>query len=113
MKLTLIAALLAFSSIAQAQSEDAVLFDDAKAVVSAGFKDPSSAQFRNLRTVELTSAIAVCGEVNAKNSYGGYVGFVQFSKVNKLSWANIKNGSSSDRLVDVTCRTGEFAHLAK
>lgn len=41
--------------------------------------DPSSAQFR---TVHLGASevrpVAVCGEVNAKNQFGGYVGYRRF-----------------------------------
>ena len=36
--------------------------------------DPESAQFRNLEL----AGDAVCGEVNAKNGFGGYVGFQPF-----------------------------------
>ena len=38
--------------------------------VEAGLKDRSSAEFRNQK--------GFCGEVNAKNSYGGYSGFERF-----------------------------------
>jgi hypothetical protein len=45
-------------------------------MVAAQLKDPASAQFRG---VELNSAgTAACGQVNAKNSFGGYVGFQEF-----------------------------------
>ncbi len=37
-------------------------------------KDPDSASFRN----ERRGKMAVCGEVNAKNSFGGYVGYRRF-----------------------------------
>lgn len=36
--------------------------------------DPESAQFRNVRG----HGVAICGEVNAKNKLGGYVGYKQF-----------------------------------
>ena len=38
--------------------------------VKANLKDPDSAEFRNQR--------GMCGEVNAKNSFGGYNGFKRF-----------------------------------
>lgn len=41
--------------------------------VVAGLKDPDSAQFRN--------QYGVCGEVNAKNALGGYVGYRRFIAV--------------------------------
>jgi hypothetical protein len=40
--------------------------------------DPFSAQFRNVRVVANEQYEVVCGEMNAKNLYGGYVGFVDF-----------------------------------
>lgn len=42
-------------------------------------RDPGSAQFRNLYA--LTRGMgddSVCGEINAKNAYGAYVGFSMF-----------------------------------
>lgn len=43
-------------------------------------KDPESAQFRNMyiKKTESEGLYAVCGELNAKNSMGGYVGFKPF-----------------------------------
>ena len=45
-----------------------------KAFIVSTLKDPESARFRNVQV----KWEAVCGEVNAKNSYGGYVGFRRF-----------------------------------
>lgn len=42
-------------------------------------KDPGSAQFRNVRLQPHLQGAVVCGEINAKNSYGGYVGFTRFA----------------------------------
>lgn len=59
--------------------------DGEKAVISetteklkAAMKDPDSTKFRNVRLVDFAQGKLVCGEVNSKNSYGGYVGFKQF-----------------------------------
>lgn len=46
----------------------------AKTAVADQMKDPSSAQFREVRRVD----DAVCGEVNGKNSFGAYSGFQRF-----------------------------------
>lgn len=50
-----------------------------------GLKDPDSAKFRNLYEVagmkDDSGNHAVCGEVNAKNSYGGYVGYRRFMQL--------------------------------
>jgi hypothetical protein len=46
-----------------------------KAGVAKDLKDPESARFGDsFRAVESSGAIIVCGYVNAKNSYGGYIG---------------------------------------
>lgn len=43
-------------------------------------KDPESAQFQNWHYVKASkkSPATFCGEVNAKNSFGGYTGFKRF-----------------------------------
>lgn len=53
--------------------------DAAKKLVANRLRDPSSAQFRNVQVVKQQDGTsAVCGEVNGKNAYGGYVGFQSF-----------------------------------
>lgn len=66
------ALLLIFSLATLACAQEA----EFKAQVVNQLKDPDSAQFRNLRVV--SGGAALCGEVNAKNSYGGYTGFKSF-----------------------------------
>jgi uncharacterized membrane protein YagU involved in acid resistance len=46
--------------------------------VANQMKDPNSAEFRNWHAFQSQQGLLVCGEVNAKNSYGGYVGFTHF-----------------------------------
>ena len=46
-------------------------------------KDPDSAQFKNLRLSKGKGGEALCGEFNAKNSYGGYIGFRPFAVTEK------------------------------
>lgn len=50
--------------------------DELKARVRAALKDPDSAVFKDVRHVG--GGRALCGQVNAKNSYGGYSGFRLF-----------------------------------
>ena len=57
-----------------------------------GLKDPDSAKFQNLRIADFDGGKVVCGEINAKNSYGGYVGYKRF--VAGTSAATIYNTSS-------------------
>ena len=82
------------------------LINEAKAAISHDLKDPSSAQFRNIwiaYEAEIDKS-TVCGEVNAKNSFGAYVGFAQFAyRVKTLK--GIKNGSDGyqSTMVDLFC----------
>ncbi|ATC26499.1 hypothetical protein [Caulobacter vibrioides] len=48
-----------------------------KDLAAAGLRDPSSAQFRDVRA----RGDVVCGEVNGKNGFGAYVGFRRFISV--------------------------------
>lgn len=50
----------------------------AKNVMADTLKDPVSAQFRNIRLVQYLNGAVICGQMNGKNSYGGYVGFRDF-----------------------------------
>ena len=54
------------------------VMEKAKEATAGSLKDPGSAQFRNVRVTKYGDKRVVCGEVNGKNSYGGYVGFVPF-----------------------------------
>ena len=55
------------------------MFSQAKSVVKYRLKDSESAKFRNLRMSKTHSGgDIVKGEVNAKNSFGGYAGFEKF-----------------------------------
>jgi len=65
----------AAESVEQASGPDAEMVEIrlnrmAREFVLAGLRDPGSAQFRN--------QTGVCGEVNAKNSMGGYTGHRRF-----------------------------------
>lgn len=44
---------------------------------SSSLKDPVSAQFRNIKL--LADGTSICGEINGKNTFGGYVGFRIFA----------------------------------
>jgi len=49
----------------------------ATALVRERLKDPESARIRNVRVMKDGGAL-VCGEVNARNSFGGYTGYGHF-----------------------------------
>jgi hypothetical protein len=41
-------------------------------------KDPDSAHFRNVHAFQSQKGLIICGEINAKNAFGGYVGYSHF-----------------------------------
>lgn len=51
-------------------------YDQARDLVAAQLKDPDSAEFGNLRPGK---GKVVCGEVNARNSFGGFAGMTPFA----------------------------------
>ena len=59
-------------------NNEAAAIKQAQRAVADSLKDPMSAQFRNVRMVPYGPGSVICGEVNGKNSYGGYVGFKRF-----------------------------------
>lgn len=62
--------------------------------LTQSFKDPESVRYRE---VYMSKSGALCGEVNAKNSMGGYAGFEEFytsgGKIVLLSARQIAEGS--------------------
>jgi hypothetical protein len=71
----------------------------AKATVTAKLKDPTSAQFTDMKramrpSVKGNPLDTICGLVNAKNSYGSYQGPVRFVYFVDDGEANIASGSS-------------------
>lgn len=72
----------------------------ARSAVAATLADPGSAQFRNLRTSrvhsEQGSALhSVCGEVNSRNHFGGYVGYQPFLYVLQRARSPAEQASDS------------------
>jgi hypothetical protein len=51
--------------------------DQAQDTVRAALRDPSSAEFRQVRRCSGDRAVVI-GEVNARNGFGGYTGFTHF-----------------------------------
>ena len=57
---------------------DELLIEETKGLMRDRLKDPDSAKFRNIKVVDTPEGKFVCGEMNAKNSLGGYVGYKPF-----------------------------------
>lgn len=50
-----------------------------QSAVADTLRDPESARFRSVRVIrEADGSDALCGELNAKNAYGGYIGYEPF-----------------------------------
>lgn len=83
--------------------DDWVTLPSARQLVSDKMTDPASAQFRNDRLINFDWH---CGEVNAKNSMGGYVGYKRFisgrlSKVVYLENKGVVGEESTEEFIRV------------
>ena len=72
-------------SPSNASRANAFNVEKAKAMIADQLSDPDSAKYRNLFISEFeegkgtaASLLSLCGEVNAKNSMGGYTGYRRF-----------------------------------
>jgi len=64
--------------------KEAMAFEESvKKILADKMKDPLSVQFRNIRQDRVGPKMAtrLCGEFNAKNSYGAYTGFKYFAAI--------------------------------
>lgn len=106
MRLILAAGLLLVAATASAEDQQQI--ELAKKIAVYDLKDPDSAQFRNLWVRNTGKDYVVCGEINAKNSYGGYVGYQQFYVIVGAKSTVIKRGDRvMDQLVDTVCKAKE------
>lgn len=102
--------------------QDAAAIDERKAVLTeverfktaltSGFKDPSSAQFKNVVAYGVAKPLHIaflCGQVNAKNSYGAYIGFKRFfmigTSVSEVE--DSRNGPVINEMWPTTCNGAE------
>lgn len=72
----------------------------AMARLSSALYDADSAQYRNVRVTETGF---VCGEINAKNKMGGYVGFTRFMDRKGMSAPFV------DPMVEYTPQADDYA----
>jgi len=73
MALILVGGLVAYVIYMRGYSEEA----KAKAEIRRRMKDPDSVVFRDVHYPDILKE-EVCGEFNAKNGFGGYVGYKRF-----------------------------------
>jgi hypothetical protein len=65
-------------SAAAARFKDAELLTRARQVIASVMRDPDSVLFRGLTLKKAGDIRFVCGEYNAKNGFGAYVGYRRF-----------------------------------
>jgi hypothetical protein len=75
--LAVLACAICFTAMGKTDST-AAFVQQAKADVANGSTDPGTVQFRKLFLATFGSKPVLCGEINAKNQFGGYVGFRLF-----------------------------------
>ncbi len=92
---------LMFSFVAFADQPPKVNPEEIRAGLHDKLKDPYSAQFKNVRFSNGSGGVwVVCGEVNSKNSYGGYAGYTKFRGIAM---------QEEDKVVYHIVDVGEFA----
>ena len=70
--------LMKIESIAFGERSDDEIIERIKENVRGKLRDPDSAEFRRVTLKREEEAIYACGQVNAKNAFGGYTGFKWF-----------------------------------
>lgn len=87
-----------------APAADEAFIEASKDKVREMLKDPESAQFSNIYVTQNGGSPSVCGFVNAKNSYGGYVGKIRFVASPDIAtiWANTKSDISHG-IIETIC----------
>lgn len=80
---------------------DELKYGDAMDAVRAELARPDGAKFRNIRSRQ--DGTFVCGEVNAQNGLGNYIGFALFAaRKTGSSWSIVGLGSTLDSKFDKT-----------
>lgn len=81
--------------------------ETARSAVKQQLNDPSSAEFRNEKVYHDVRGLVVCGEVNAKNRFGGYTGYKPYvvDALNSVPSANLSAESEMD--IKITCQLAE------
>lgn len=94
------------AAIAQQPKSDP-LFAQARAALAQKLKDPESARIEGLKRTNFANTKgaptpAVCGTVNAKNSFGGYAGAVPFVFMPSMNDAFIVQADNQADLIVAT-----------
>jgi len=78
------------SQISQ-NTQEAIWIEQSEDAVRERLKDPDSAQFKEVFFNNKGGIHAVCGQINSKNSYGGYSGYKYFISAGSKEMTFIEN----------------------
>lgn len=85
-------------------ADNDVLQKKVENLVRERLKDPDAATFKNVYANKLENGgIVICGEVNSKNIYGGYVGFQKFYSPGTRVLFREDSPSTFDRVYKIIC----------
>lgn len=73
-----------------------------KSKINERLKDPDSAEYRNVTVMGEDPEVYICGELNARNSFGGYTGYKRF--IANLSAYHPLGETAGDVLYPRLCR---------
>jgi hypothetical protein len=88
------ALMIAAAACAAPYADTKEFVEQAKANLTHDFKDPQSAQFRDLFLSEYRGLTFLCGDVNGKNGYGAYIGFLKFYAARTSGLVGVANPAS-------------------
>ena len=89
-----------------------------KEAIADKMKDPDSVKFRRMKFYKPAKnghrIIVLCGELNAKNSLGGYVGYDAFvSNGYHAITPTARDSISANQVIECLCRDGEMPARCK
>ncbi len=86
-----------------ADAKEIAWMDLGMKLVREKLRDPSSAQFRNVYFHRgVTNTPTTCGEVNAKNGFGGYSGYERFISAGRAEFTLMRADMPSQQDFDQT-----------
>ena len=110
-KILFFATLLSITNLSFATTKESVFLIESKTDIKNRMKDPESIQFRNLREIKNSLNVqTLCGELNGKNSYGGYGGFRSFSYT-KDQLVILDSSQGHDRQYDISGCAGKETEM--
>lgn len=93
------------SSVHADSGNENMLTLKAQELVKERLKDPDSAKFKNLYpSTPPGGGVIICGEVNAKNKYGGYGGFRRFFSTGFSVRFKEDDPETFDGIYETVCR---------